>query len=131
MNRIALLALLLTVAVATAASAGHRCKGCGTQPSHYGASYVHTPQYGYRTISSYPTNVVAGYPSGVYAYRAAYGYGYYRPYGTYYPPQYGSYSWGAGFQGAYAPGYLPPRYYGGYGYWGGRGSGYYYGAGSY
>jgi hypothetical protein len=30
----------------------------------------------------------------------------------------------------YSPGYLPPRYYGGYGYFGPRGSGYYYGAGA-
>ncbi len=29
----------------------------------------------------------------------------------------------------YPPGYLPPRYYGGVGYWGGRGSSYYYGGG--
>jgi hypothetical protein len=119
-------AVLLT---ATAADAGYRRRGSGTRPSYASASYIATPQTGYRTISSYPAAYAHGYPNGPYAYRAALGYGYYRPYGTYYAPGYGSYSFGA-FPSAYAPSYLPPRYYGGVGYWGGVGSGYYYGAGS-
>ena len=74
----------------------------------------------------------AAQPYGVYATRAAYGYGYYRPYGTYYGPGYYSYSYTYGAfpsVATYPPGYLPPRYYGGVGYWGGRGSSYYYGGG--
>lgn len=114
---------------ATWAEAGYRRRGSATRPSYASASYVATPASGYRTISSYPMSYGTRYPSGIYANRAAYGYGYYRPYGTYYAPGYGSYSFGA-FPNAYAPGYLPPRYYGGVGYWGGRGSGYYYGGGA-
>jgi hypothetical protein len=124
---LAVAALLAVVLFVSIADAGHRWRGAGTRPSYYSASYIHTPTSGYRTISSYPLEYT--YPTGIYAYRAAYGYGYYRPYGTYYAPNYGSYSFGA-FPSAYAPGYLPPRYYGGVGYWGGRGSGYYYGGGA-
>ena len=136
-------ALIAIACAATTADAGYRVRGRATRPSYASASYVYTPPTGYRTISSYPTvtsyatvspypvpmNYAFGYPGGIYGLRATYGYGYYRPYGTYYAPGYGSYSYG-NFPGAYAPGYLPPRYYGGVGYWGGVGSGYYYGAGA-
>ena len=139
---ISLTALVIVALVASSAAAGHRCRGCGIPGTggSYGGYYATRAQLGYpvssvtaypaavATMPGYPRTYAAGYPSGIYAYRAAYGYGYYRPYGTYYGPGYTSYSYG-NFPSAYAPGYLPPRYYGGVGYWGGRGSGYYYGYG--
>lgn len=84
------------------------------------------------TVQAQNALYYAAQPHGVYATRATYGYGYYRPYGTYYGPGYYSYSYSYGAVpsvATYPPGYLPPRYYGGVGYWGGRGSAYYYGGG--
>jgi hypothetical protein len=75
---------------------------------------------------------LAAQPRGMYATRAVYGYGYYRPYGTYYAPNHMATSYPYGViptTSTMPPGYLPPRFYGGYGYWGGRGSSYYYGGG--
>jgi hypothetical protein len=101
-------------------------------------SYSSAPTYStmpYSTSSStMPASSLArgGYgmsqPVGIYATRANYGYGYYQPYGSWYGPSYYSYNYGMPVM--YSPGYLPPRYYGGVGYWGGVGGGYYYGAGS-
>lgn len=123
-------ALVAVICLITSASAEYRVRGRATRPSYASASYVHTPVTGYRSISSYPAPTTYRFvsPNVDYAYRATYGYGYYRPYRAYYAPGYGSYTYG-NFPNSYAPGYLPPRYYGGVGYWGGVGSGYYYGAG--
>jgi hypothetical protein len=125
--------------MAATADAGPFRRNIGTVRSYSTTTtYPSAPTYSTMPYAPYsgamPASSLArgGYgvsqPVGIYATRANYGYGYYQPYGSWYGPSYYSYNYGMPVM--YSPGYLPPRYYGGVGYWGGVGGGYYYGAGS-
>jgi hypothetical protein len=131
---------ILAIGVAATAEAGPFARGRAARTT---TSYSTRANYGYSSTPTYstmpyssamPASSVArgGYgvsqPRGIYEVRANYGYGYYQPYGSWYGPT--NYTYNYGVPVMYSPGYLPPRYYGGVGYWGGVGSGYYYGAGS-